>query len=118
MPALYNFAVDGSESARAALYQQYDILSNELSPRKRKNNGTYPRRDMFDWICVWLTSLDGWSMFKRIVRDISEILLPKDENCFFSEWFYDNSKGKFGKKRVELFLQKQAKTSKHIAAYL
>ena len=115
---LYNFAADGSEAARAALYQQYDILLNELSPRKRKNNGTYPRRDMFDRICVWLTSLDGWSMFKRIVRDISEILLPKDGDCFFSEWFYGNSKGKFGQKRTEAYLHREAKTSKFIAAYL
>lgn len=96
---LYHFVTDGSEPARAALYKQYESMLKELSPRKRKNNGTYPRRDMFDWLCVWLTSLDGWNIFKRIVQDVSEVLLPKDKDYFFSEWFYDNSKGKFGKER-------------------
>lgn len=98
---LYHYASGGSETARAALYQQYESFLKELSPKKVKRNGTYPRRDMFDWLCVWLTSLDGWSAFKRIVQDISEVLLPQNKDRFFSEWFYDNSKSKFGKKRVD-----------------
>ena len=67
---LYNFAIDGSEYARAALYQQYETMLKELSTRKRKTDGIYRRRDMFDWLCVWLTSLDGWNMFKRVVQDV------------------------------------------------
>ena len=114
---LYQFATDGSDTARTALYQQYESILKELSPRKRKMNGTYPRRDMFDWLCVWLTSLDGWSMFKRNVHDVSETLLPKDEDRFFSEWFYDNSKGKFGKERIENYLQKQSKKSTSTRTY-
>lgn len=114
---LYNFAIDGSELARSVLYQQYETMLKELSPRKRRKNGIYPRRDMFDWLCVWLTSLDGWFMFKRIVQDVSELLLPKDMNCFFSEWFYDNAEGKFGKKRVENYLQRQSKKSQPVSVY-
>ena len=114
---LYHYASNGSELAYAALYQQYENMLKELSPQKRKHNGTYPRRDMFDWLCVWLTSLDGWSAFTRIVRDISEILLPQDKDRFFSEWFYDNSKSKFGKKRVDDYLRKQAEQSALIRMY-
>lgn len=114
---LYYFAMGGSENARTALYQQYENMVYELSPRKRKSNGTYPRRDMFDWLCVWLTSLDGWSMFKRIIQDVSKILLPKDIDCFFSEWFYDNAKDKFGKARVENYLKKQSKKFPLVLAY-
>ena len=118
---LYHFAADGSQTARAALYQQYEGILNELSPKKKKvikkEFCVYPRRDMFEWLCVWLTSLDGWSAFKRIVQDISEILLPQDEDGFFFEWFYSNSKGKFGEKRVDGYLQKQAERSPFIIAY-
>ena len=114
---LYHYASNGSELAYAALYQQYENMLKELSPQKRKHNGTYPRRDMFDWLCVWLTSLDGWSAFTRIVRDISEILLPQDKDRFFSEWFYDNSKSKFGKKRVDDYLRKQEGQSEIICVY-
>lgn len=114
---LYNFAIEGSEIASAALYQQYGNMVNEFSTSKRKPNGTYSRRDMFDCLCIWLTTLDGWSMFKRVVQDVSEILLPKDIDCFFSEWYYDNSKGKFGKKRVENYLQKQSKKSQSMTVY-
>lgn len=114
---LYNFAMKGSEYARSALYQQYENMLKELSTRKRKTNRLYRRHDMFDWLCVWLTSLDGWSMFKRVVQDVSEILLPKDIDCFFSEWFYDNAKGKFGKDRVDKYLLKQSKKSQLVRVY-
>lgn len=117
---LYRFAADGGKDARAALYQQYENMLAELSPERSKIRGmyrTYPRRDMFDWLCVWLTSLDGWGAFKRILRDVCETLLPKDEDCFFSEWFYDNSKDKFGKKRIDDYLRKQSGQSPNIRIY-
>ena len=114
---LYHFAINGSEAARISLYKQYEIMINELSPRKIKRSRIYPRRDMFDWLCVWLTSLDGWSSFKKIVCEVSETLLPKNVDMFFSEWFYDNSKEKFGTKRIDNFLQKQAERSPFIETY-
>ena len=43
--------------------------------------------------------------------------MTKDEDCFFSEWFYDNSEGKFGKERIENFLQKQSEKSASTRAY-
>jgi len=113
---LYHFAVNGSETARNALYRQYDNMSSELS-RKRKFEQTCLRRDMFDWLCVWLTSLDGWGAFKKIVGDLSEILLPKNAEFFFSDWFYSNSESKFGKKRVDQYLQKQSAQSPYIRVY-
>ena len=113
---LYHFAADGSETARKALYQQYDTMLRELS-RKRKFEWICHRRDMFNWLCNWLISLDGWSAFKKIVGDVSEFLLPKDANFFFYDWFYSNSEGKFGKKRVEQYLRKQADKSPQIRVF-
>ncbi|MCL2842167.1 MAG: hypothetical protein FWE28_01690 [Oscillospiraceae bacterium] len=72
---------------------------------------------MFDSLCVLLTSLDGWVAFKQIVGDVSEFLLPKNVDFFHSDWFYFNSKRKFGKKRVAQYLQKQSEQSPYICVY-
>ncbi|MCL2300245.1 MAG: hypothetical protein FWC27_08900 [Firmicutes bacterium] len=115
---LFHYAKDGNEAAHAALHDKYNFLLGKLSRMQISRCGsTCPNRDMFDWLCVWLTSLDGWNAFKRIINDISEGLLPKDADFFFSEWFYDNSKNKFGKKRVEAYLQKQAGQNERIERY-
>ena len=113
---LYHYAKDGSQNARDALYKKYADLLYFLS-RKRKYEGICYQWDMFSWVCVWLTSLDGWDAFKRIVHDISDKLISKDPDYFFDEWFYDNAKEKFGKKRVEEYLQKQARKSSFIFIY-
>ena len=113
---LYHFAVDGSECARNALYQQYDDMLHELS-RKRKFEQIYHRRDMFEHLCIWLTSLDGWGAFKQIVADVSHLLLSKNADFFFLDWFYCNAKSKFGEKRIAQYLQKQSDQSLHIRIY-
>jgi len=116
---LFNYAEKGNEDARSALYDKYAFLLDKLSRFVISKHRTYcQERDMFDWLCVWLTSLDGWSSFKRIVADVSEKLLQKNSEFFFSEWFYDNSKSKFGEKRTKRYLQKQATTSEYISIYL
>jgi hypothetical protein len=118
---LYRFAADGSEKSRAALYRQYEDMIDELSLKNKKTTNKrysmHTRSYMFDSLCIRLTYLDGWSAFKRIVRDISEILLPKDTDCFFSEWFYDCSQLHFGKKRVDDYLRKQAGRSAYAHIY-
>jgi len=111
---LYCFAENGSESARNALHNKYGVMLDKLSrsvPSRRKTY--FAEQGMFDTLCVWLTSLDGWSAFKKIVADVSGKLIPRD-GSFFSEWFYDNSKDKFGAKRVQAYLEKRYGT---IAAY-
>ena len=115
---LYHFAVDGSKAARNALYQQYVRMLRELS-RKRKFEQIhlFHRRDMFEELCIRLTSLDGWGTFKQIVNDMSVCLLPKNIDVFFLDWFYYNSKDKFGKKRIAHYLQKQSGISPHIFGY-
>jgi len=116
---LFHYAEDGSESARSALNNKYRFLLDKLSRIiPAKHRPVCKERDMFDWICVWLTSLDGWRAFKSVVADVSEKLLPKDADFFFSEWFYDNSKSKFGKKRVDVFLAKQSKKNPAVQIYL
>jgi hypothetical protein len=118
---LYHLAVSGSKKSRVALHQQYAGMLNELShqnkEKTRRGYSIYSRCNMFDFLCICLTSLDGWNTFKRIVRDISETLLPEDMDCFFSEWFYDNSQEKFGKKRVDDYLRTQAERSAYVNIY-
>ncbi|MCL2827224.1 MAG: hypothetical protein FWD99_00605 [Oscillospiraceae bacterium] len=115
---LYHFAVDRSKTARNALYQQYERMLLELS-RKRKFEQIhlFHRRDMFEELCTRLTSLDGWGAFKQIVNDMSVCLLPKNIDVFFLDWFYYNSKDKFGKKRIAQYLQTQSGKSPHIRVY-
>ena len=114
---LYYYAEDGSELARTAIYNKYNFLLGKLARSIPAKRTTFLERDMFEWVCVYLTSLDGWSAFKKIVKEISEMLLPKDSDCFFNEWFYSNAEGKFGDKRMEAWLQKQAEKSEYIHAY-
>lgn len=106
----------GEESTRAALYAKYAELLSLLS-RKRKFDGRCRKADIFWGLCVQLTSLDGWGGFKAITRDIAEKLLPKNADYFFDEWFYVNAQGKFGKKRVNSYLEKQAGKSFCMCAY-
>jgi hypothetical protein len=113
---LYHMAKDKRETAREVLYQLYDRMLDELQ-RRRVLDTAGNRRDMFEWLCVWLTSLDGWVAFKMIVSDVSERLLPKDADFFFLEWFYDNAKGKFSAKRIEKYLSKKAAKSPPLRVY-
>lgn len=115
---LFNYSINGSEIARSALYDKYYILLDKLSRVvPSKNKPVCKERDMFDWLCVWLTSLDGWYAFKAVIMDVCEKLLPKDRDFFFSEWFYDNSKNKFGEKRVDHFLSKRSEKCPAVQAY-
>ena len=115
---LYHFAANGSQSAENALYDKYDFMLKHMTRVNIKKRKRYhPDRDMFNSLCIWLTDLDSWGAFKTIVNDMSEKLLPMDADFFFDEWFYDNSKNKFGQKRVENYLQKQAKRSEAIKIY-
>jgi hypothetical protein len=116
---LYHYAKEGSTAARNALYEKYSWLIEKLFRSAVSRHRTiFIERSMFEWLCVWLTSLDGFDAFKRIVMDISEKLLPKDPVGFFDAWLYSNAQDKFGAKRVESFLQKQAKKSAYINIYL
>jgi len=118
---LYYFAADGNEAAYSVLYDKYDFLLDKLSRIViSKHRPICPDRDMFGWLCVWLTSLDGWDAFTMIVNDVSDRLFSIStghEDFFYDMWFYVNSKGKFGKKRVDAYLQKQAAKSEHIKKF-
>ncbi|MDF9843787.1 MULTISPECIES: hypothetical protein [unclassified Paenibacillus] len=64
---LYLFAADGSSKAREALYGKYNALLGSLP---RLNNPAV--KESLEWLCVWLTSLDGFSAFKSIVIQLGE----------------------------------------------
>lgn len=43
--------------------------------------------------------------------------MPKDNDLFFSAWFYSNSKDKFGEERVDRFLRKSSEKRPVVQAY-
>lgn len=115
---LYLFAKDGSKNARNVLYEKYDSLFALLS-KKRRVGKTWPDRDHFEWLCVWLTSLDGIRQFKKIVKQVGEVyLLTKESNRLQLDWFYSNSKHKFGEKRVDEFFRIDEVKSDAVSAFL
>jgi len=115
---IYHFAVNGNDIAYSALYDKYKFLLDKLSRIViSKHRPICNDRDLFNWVCLWLTSLDGWGAFTMIVNDMSEKLLSRETDFFFNEWFYVNSQNKFGKKRVKRYLQKQSEKSVHVYAF-
>ncbi|MDI4648039.1 hypothetical protein [Cohnella hashimotonis] len=109
---LDSFSMDGSMKARDTLYEKYRILLGTLSQRttrKQKNN--------LEWLCIWLTSIDEFSAFKSIVTQLGERILENSKSVQV-DWFYANSKNKFGDKRVDKYLQKNAAKSEQINAFL
>ncbi len=115
---LFQFAVNGSKGAREVLYKKYDTLFISLS-RKRKIGSICSERDNFEWLCVWLTSLDGFPAFKRIVEEIGSFYVKtKNSNAIFMDWFYSNAQNKLGKKRIENYMHENAERSEAVAAFL
>lgn len=98
---LVQFALDGSIRARNALYAKYDALTLLILNNRDKQTD----KDNYEWLCVWLTSLDGFRAFKRIAERIGELLIGrKDKSTLNFSWFYCNSQNKFGTKRVDKYL--------------
>lgn len=109
---LYLFAADGSNRASEALYRKYNALLGSLS---RRTNPAV--QESLEWLCVWLTSLDGFPAFKRIVIQLGEYAC-RNSGAVDMEWFYSNAKNKFGAKRVDTFLQSNAVKSDYVKAFL
>lgn len=109
---LYLFAAGGSIEAREALYEKYNALLGSLS---RRNNPAV--KESLEWLCVWLTSLDGFPAFKRIVIQFGEYSLNNSE-AVNMDWFYSNARNKFGDNRVDTFLQSNAVRSDYVKAFL
>lgn len=108
---LYRFAADGSIRARESLYEKYNILLGLLSPR------TNPTENNFEWLCIWLTSLDGFPAFKSIVKQLGEYSL-RNSDRYDMYGFYSNAKNKFGEKRVDTYLHNNAVKSDDVKAFL
>ena len=115
---LYLFACDGSEKSYHALYNKYDNMINGLTVSKGylKLSGL---KDQFEWLCIWLVSLDGMATFKRIVSDIGGAYGKNPnlvESCTF-DWFYAASKNNFGKKRITNYMEKGIEKSEEIRLF-
>lgn len=61
----------------------------------------YVRNKYFILVSNKLTTLDGIRAFRRIVEQIGEFIIKTNYKYSF-DWFYTNTKNKFGRKRVVL----------------
>lgn len=108
---LYLFAQDGSLAAKQALNAKFEYLLRQLIDVPSRKSYR-PDREQFEWLCIWLTSLNGFSGFKQIVDKIGKSLVGT-KRAFEPdlEWFVENSISKFGKRRIEQYLEKQSTAS-------
>lgn len=114
---LYWFAVDGSNRARQALRAKFEELLKYNSQKKQRKIDR-SQREIFEWLCIWITSLDGFIAFKEIVTRIGEAYEKYScQDAIYLDWFYENSKSKIGEQRVGSFLSRQALKSPFIAAF-
>ena len=60
---LYYFAANDSEAARDALYQKFEEMIHQL-PRIRNEKEARREGSQLEWLCIWLTMLDGIAAFK------------------------------------------------------
>lgn len=111
------FAENGSIPAKDALLQKYDLLLSKLIS-KRHFRGHDCERDQFERLCISLTSLDGTEAFLKITDDMGRLF---KENRHYDggdfDWFYAYSKGKFGDKKLERLLSRNAKRSENIGCF-
>lgn len=110
------FAKDGSEKARKALNDKYDLLLNKIE-KMRKPQSTCDVSDMFEWLSVWMTELNGFNAFKKIVFDYGSKIIKGKAEYYSFDWFYADAQNKFAKKRVEKYLLNQADKSPEVKAF-
>jgi hypothetical protein len=114
---LYWFASNGSNQARKALYDKLNELL-EYNAHKKQHKSYRPQREQFEWLCIWLTTLDGFAAFKKIVECVGEAYEKyacQDEMIL--DWFYANSQSKFGKSRIDNYLSRRSSKSPHVHSF-
>ncbi len=113
---LFLFAEQGSEKSQKALYEKYEFFLHKIE-KMRKLQSICEERDMFEWLSIRLTSLNGFDAFKKIISDYGRNIAKGKADFFSFDWFYANAQQKFGKKRIEKYLQKQAEKSVEVKAF-
>ncbi|WP_414732917.1 hypothetical protein [Acetobacterium carbinolicum] len=113
---LFLFAKKGSEKAQKALYEKYELLLHKIE-EMRNIPSMYEESDMFEGLSVWLTALNGFDAFKKIISDYGRNIAKGKSDFFAFDWFYANAQNKFGKKRIGKYLQKEAEKSVEVKAF-
>lgn len=97
---LYLFADDGSKKAYEAIIDKYNYMYTRL--RKNTNMDTW---EQFEWLCVWLVTLEGYERFKKVILDLADYYERKNESepyCF--NWFWSASKDYCHENMMEQFI--------------
>lgn len=110
---LYCFAFHGKEKSRNALFEKYEMMLREFI-----NSKSYKRKDEFEWLCVWIVSLDGIDAFKKIVVDIGHVYIKKPKLSEFKfDWFYAASQNNCGKNHIKNYFEKQIPKSEEVRGF-
>jgi len=115
---LYLFVKDGSEKSYQSLYNKYGDMLNSLTVNKRYLKSS-ELKEQFEWLCIWIVTLDGISAFKKIVSDIGGAYYKNSnliETCTF-EWFYVASKNNCGGKRITKYMEKSISKSEEVRLF-
>jgi hypothetical protein len=115
---LYLFAKDGSEKSYQSLYNKYGDMLNSLTVNKRYLKSS-ELKEQFEWLCIWIVTLDGISAFIKIVSDIGGAYNKNSnlmEACTF-EWFYEASKNNCGGKRITKYMEKSISKSEDVRLF-
>ncbi len=111
--ALYCFSNDGYKIAAEALDKKYDELKKRL-PLMRNYRLDFCERELFERLMI--SKLDsGFKAFKRYIHDMGEMIAKRGNNdCLSYDWFFSESKDRFGEKRVITFVDEMTEKSKII----
>lgn len=99
---LYLLADDGSQKARTAMLEKYNQMYFGL-----RRNTSVTTLEQFEWLCVWLVTLEGFTRFQKIVLDLADFYEKKNITDFYSfDWFWACSKEYCDEKRMKEFIFK------------
>lgn len=85
---LYCFADDGSKKAYNAMTDKYKTIYNGL--RKNTSRDIW---EQFEWLCIWLVTLEGFERFKKIVFDLADYYETRNvSEPYGLDWFWSASK--------------------------
>jgi len=114
-------AKGGSALAKDALHAKYEYFLTKKG-RLVKNFKNRIIDEGFQWekVALHLFTLDGFSAFTRYATDIGELLCknPGGSNVLYYDSFITEAGGIFGKKRINVFLDKAYEKSNAIKAIM
>ena len=115
---LFCYAENDSEPAKDAFRAKYRYFADKNGRLSR----THRLEEGFQWydVACRLFDIDGFTAFKRYTTDMGELLHrdPNKSNRYYYDFFISHAEDRFGKKRVNDYLDKMYGRSDAIKALI